>query len=123
MYLQLLTFPAYYSYRKKYVFKTSSSLIFNPTKAKIDTLIEKYKIKNILKNKMVAWNVIFTHTKKSPFELHQLYKHSHIYSYGCSPVLTEVNGISPLTSLGTGAGLTWTTSAPLKSHGSGQKRV
>lgn len=68
MYLQLLTFPAYYSYHKKYVFKTSSSLIFNPTKAKIDTLIEKYKIKNILKNKMVAWNVIFTHThKKIPF--------------------------------------------------------
>lgn len=67
MYLQLLTFPAYYSYHKKYVFKTSSSLIFNPTKAKIDTLIEKYKIKNILKNKMVAWNVIFTHKKKIPF--------------------------------------------------------
>lgn len=66
MYLQLLTFPAYYSYHKKYVFKTSSSLIFNPTKAKIDTLIEKYKIKNILKNKMVAWNVIFTHKKKNP---------------------------------------------------------
>lgn len=61
--------------------------------------------------------------KKSPFELHQLYKHFHIYSYGCSPVLTEVNGILPLTSLGTGAVLTWTTSALLKSHGSGQKRV
>lgn len=66
MYLQLLTFPAYYSHHKKYVFKTASSLIFNPTKAKIDTLIEKYKIKNILKNKMVAWNVIFTHTQKNP---------------------------------------------------------
>lgn len=44
-YLQLLTFPACYSCHKKYVFKTSSSLIFNPTKSKIDTLIEKYKIK------------------------------------------------------------------------------
>lgn len=51
MYLQLLTFPACYSYHKKYVFKTSAPLIFNPTKAKIDTLIEKYKIKNILKIK------------------------------------------------------------------------
>lgn len=59
----------------------------------------------------------FLHThKKSPFELHQLYKHFHIYSYGCSPVLTEVNGILPLTSVGTGAGLTWTTSASLKSQ-------
>lgn len=67
MYLQLLTSPAHYSYHTKYVFKTSSSLIFKPTKAKIDTLIEKYKIKNILKNKMVAWNVIFIHTKKIPF--------------------------------------------------------
>jgi len=50
-YLQLLTSPACYSYHKKYVFKTPSPLIFNPTKAKIDTLIEKYKIKNILKIK------------------------------------------------------------------------
>lgn len=64
---------------------------------------------------------LHTHTKKSPFELHQLYKHFHIYSYRCSPVLTEVNGILPLTSLGTGASLTWTTFAPLKSHGSGQE--
>lgn len=51
MYLQLLTFPACYSYRKKYILETSLTLVFNPTKAKIDTLIEKYKIKNILKIK------------------------------------------------------------------------
>lgn len=121
MYLQLLTSPACHSYHKKYVFKTSSPLTFNPTKAKIDTLIEKYKIK-ISKNKMVAWNVIFTQ-KRSPFELPQLYKHFHIYNFGCSPVLTEVNGILRLTSLGTGAGSTWTIFASLKSHGSGEKRA
>lgn len=45
---------------KKYIFKTFSPLTFNPTKAKIDILIEKYKIKKYPKNKMVAWNVIFT---------------------------------------------------------------
>lgn len=60
MYSQLLTFPAYYSCHKKYVFKTFSPLTLNPTKAKIDILIEKYKIKKYPKNKMVARNVIFT---------------------------------------------------------------
>lgn len=51
MHLLLLTFPACYSYHKKYVLKTLSPLSFNPTKAKIDILIEKYKIKNIIKLK------------------------------------------------------------------------
>lgn len=66
---------------------------------------------------------LFYTKKRSPFELCQLYKHFHIYKFRCSPVLTEVNGILPLTSLGTGAGSTWTIFAPLKSQGSGEKRA
>lgn len=73
---------------------------------------------------MVAWNVILhTHTKRSPFKLPQLYKHFHIYNFGCSPVLTEVNGILPLTSLGTGTGSTWTLFTSLYSHGSQEKKA
>lgn len=90
MYLQLLTFPACYSCHKKYVFKTFSPLTFNPTKAKIDILIEKYKIKKYPKNKMVAWNVIFT--EKDHFLNCLSYTLSIFTYFGWDPVLTEVNG-------------------------------
>lgn len=63
----------------------------------------------------------YTHKKRSPFELPPLYKHFHIYNFGCSPMLTEVNGILPLTSLGTGAGSTWAVFSSLKSHSSQER--
>lgn len=60
--------------------------------------------------------------KRPLFELPQL--HTSIFTYfGCDPVLTEVNGILPLTSLGTGESSTQMIFASLKGDGSGERRV
>lgn len=51
----------------------------------------------------------FLHRKKDPLLNCLSYTNPFVFTrFGCNPVITEINGILPLTSLGTGTGPTWT---------------